>query len=75
MQRLDASNEIVQELQNDICKLINDEEDAAYIKMMYSIFSKYSLNKGYPYKIIGIDDAYVKAAILLELKSWSPDDE
>lgn len=75
LQRLDASNEIVQELQNDICKLINDEEDAAYIKMMYSIFSKYSLNKGYPYKIIGIDDAYVKAAILLELKSWSPDDE
>ena len=75
LQRLDASNEIVQELQNDICKLINDEEDAAYIKMMYSIFSKYSLNNGYPYKIIGIDDAYVKAAILLELKSWSPDDE
>ncbi len=75
LQRLDASNEIIQELQNDICELINDEEDASYIKMMYSIFSKYSLNKGYPYRIIGIDEAYVKAAILLELKSWSPDDE
>lgn len=75
LQRLDASNEIVQELQNDICQLINDEDDATYIKMMYSILKKYSLKKGYPYQIIGIDEAYVKAAILLELKSWSPDDE
>ena len=55
--------------------IINDEEDAPYIKMMYSIFRKYSIKIGYPYKIIGIDEAYVKAAILLELKSWSPDDE
>lgn len=75
LQRLDASNETVQELQNDICQLINDEDDASCIKMMYSIFKKYSLNKGYPYKFIGIDEAYVKAAILSELKSWSPDDE
>lgn len=68
--RMDPSNLIVQNIRKELCEIINKQEDGQLCQIMYRVLSEHKKKHSFAFVEIGLDESYIKAAILMELKLW-----